>query len=452
MLRALVKETIEKQNLLPKQRILLGVSGGADSMVLLDILAGLREEMGFGLGAAHVDHGIREDSPEDAALVKRFCQERNIACYQTSLAILEQLPQGENLENYARQQRYRFFRQVMEEEGFDLLMTAHHAQDQAETVLLHILRGCGSHGLCGMQERAGDLCRPMLRASKEQIYEYAKMQGIPFREDHTNADCRYTRNRIRHELIPLLKSYNPNIVESLCNMASQVAQDAGYLDQLAAMEYKKVKKAEFDGAILLDFPGMLLQNPAIQYRIFKCALYALGIQDMDSDMIARCIKAMDSHRLTDVGREIFVQARHGWIEVFYRKRYSQEYDVALGEQIFPAGQGIAFSSKQCEPQEALAATGRFAQAFDADILMQQYAPLTLRTRRTGDQFLPYAGKRKSLSDFMTDEKIPTSLRDRIFLLAWGKEILWVPGYRRGNQARITEKTRQAVLFEYKALF
>ena len=452
MLRERVKEVLTHQNMIPpKAGVLLGVSGGVDSMTLLEILCGLREEMGFSLGAAHVDHGIREDSAEDAALVSKYCREHGIAYYQKNLSLNGNLPKGENLEDYARRMRYEYFSMLMEQENYEMLMTAHHADDQAETILMHLIRGCGMRGLCGMQPKRGRVCRPMLQISKEEIRSYAKEQGIPYREDSTNCSGEYTRNRIRRELIPQLKTYNPNIVEALGRMAEQTAQDADYLDELGRNAYEKLKKYEKDGVILLDFPGMLLQNPAIQYRIFKCALLALDGTDIDADMIARCVQAVNSHKRTDVGREILVQAKDGRIAVYRQKEYPERLRVPIPGRVAFQSLKICMAVSECAPDEAKSRLSEKAQAFDAEVL-EEYLPLTLRTRRAGDRFVPFGGGTKSLSDYMTDEKIPTALRDRILVLASGDQVLWVLGYRRGDAAKITENTRRAVLFEYKAFF
>lgn len=209
--------------LLPEQGLILcALSGGRDSVALLHFL----KEHGFSVAAAHFDHHLRPNSGEDALFCRDLCQKWNIPFCQGEGRIA-QLPG--NTEANAREARYAFLERTAEETGAVCIATAHNADDNLETVLLHLAHGCGLNGLTGIRPRRGRIVRPMLQVPRAAVDEYVKEFDLPFREDATNADTSYARNRLRHQVLPVLRSINPRVAEVVGRMTDTLREDLDFL-------------------------------------------------------------------------------------------------------------------------------------------------------------------------------------------------------------------------------
>lgn len=216
---------LAKNALLPRgSKILVAVSGGPDSIALLVLLARLREKHGFTLRAAHVNYGLRgRDSDRDEVLVRELCGEWSVP---VSVLHPKERPKN-NVEEQLRITRYQFFEQLRKRHGFDLIATAHTMNDLAETLLLNLIRGAGGRGLSPFQRPLPSIARPFIHFHKSDIERFLATEDIPFRVDRSNASKRYTRNRVRHELLPLLETFNPSIIETLARTATVLAKREG---------------------------------------------------------------------------------------------------------------------------------------------------------------------------------------------------------------------------------
>ena len=205
--------------------IVVGLSGGADSVALVDALASLRRRRGFRLVAAHLDHGLRPGSRDDAAFCAAFCPTLDVPLRTATADVRARAARERGgLEQAARRERYAFLRAVREEEGAAAIAVAHTRDDQAETLLLRLLRGAGATGLAGMRPRAGDILRPLLDVSRADVLDHLRERGLAWREDPSNADPAHRRNRVRHELLPYLEArFNPEIRAALARTASLLA-------------------------------------------------------------------------------------------------------------------------------------------------------------------------------------------------------------------------------------
>ncbi|WP_456155539.1 tRNA lysidine(34) synthetase TilS [Veillonella sp.] len=232
-----VNKTLKDVQLFPKKaRILVACSGGPDSMVLLEVLQYLNHhrKAQWSIGVTTIDHCIRSEGATELQLVENYCKARNIPFW----GIKRDVPaiaraRKESLETIGRYERYAWFNQLAECEGYDYIATAHHKDDQAETILAHILRGTGIKGLTGMIVVSHDyvvpLVRPLLDITKTEILEYAQLQGIAYCIDSSNEDVQYNRNRIRHEVMPVLQTINPNVVDALCRLGNIAHVDEDYI-------------------------------------------------------------------------------------------------------------------------------------------------------------------------------------------------------------------------------
>ena len=221
--------------------LLVALSGGLDSVVLLHALLRLREEFGLRVEAAHLEHGIRgEESLCDMAFVQALCDawQLPLSCRQISAPALA-AQKGWNLEQAARNARYAFLEETRRQRGLDWILTAHHGDDQAETVLLHLARGSGLGGLCGMRARTGRVLRPLLGLDRAQLAEYAARNGLSYREDSSNQDLRYARNRLRARVLPELRAINPAVAANIRRCALALQEDEDYLQTQAAALFQK---------------------------------------------------------------------------------------------------------------------------------------------------------------------------------------------------------------------
>lgn len=239
-------------------RLMVAVSGGPDSVALLDLLhkAGFRK-----ITVAHVDHQIREKSGKDSAFVKKLCKQYGFSCVVKRVNIPRLAKQRkENLEAVARDERYHFFRELKKKHKAKYIVTAHQADDQVETVLFNMIRGCGLDGISGMSEIDGDLFRPLLKTTKQEILEYVKTQKLKFRTDRTNQDPAYRRNLLRLKIIPKLKKINPNFVHTMSENIRIWSRANQYIQTLAKQFLADHERRRIPLRSFLQLPDFLQEN------------------------------------------------------------------------------------------------------------------------------------------------------------------------------------------------
>lgn len=244
MLKTKVKTQIEKYCISDSGfplRITAALSGGADSVAMLHALYSLKNELGFELCACHVNHNLRgEESDRDEMFVRRLCRFLDIPLYVKNIKVLEYMKKHDSVEECARNIRYTFFEEVR---CNGLIATAHTASDNCETVLINMTRGTALSGVCGIPERRDNIIRPVLRCTREEIEEYCRANSLDFVTDSTNLSDDYVRNKIRHNVIPLLCEINPSLFAAISRMTEAVSLDDSYLDKAAAAEMKKAEKS-----------------------------------------------------------------------------------------------------------------------------------------------------------------------------------------------------------------
>ena len=279
-----IRRTIEEYNLLrPNDKILVACSGGLDSLALLHSLWALKKwlKTNWILGVASLDHGIRPESQEEVAYVAQMAQDLGLACHVRHVNVPALAKEHKNsLETEARQVRYDFFAELVEQEGYQVVALAHHKDDQAETILGHLVRGAGLEGLGGMTYRrsfqqGAYLVRPLLDLTKEELRAYA--EGLPYRwfEDPSNTDVTYTRNYLRHKILPGLEEINPNVVEALCRLGDSAREDQALLGQMTQDLFSRI--VEKEGDTLCVSRRALRQEPkALQHRLWQAMVDVLG--------------------------------------------------------------------------------------------------------------------------------------------------------------------------------
>ncbi len=439
----------------PGEGVLVGVSGGMDSVALLWLLAGLRCELGIRLAAAHFHHGIRVEADGDEALVRALCSQLGVPLTVgradvPALAAAE----GLSLEVASRQARHAFFRRAMAETGCTRLALAHHRDDQAETVLLRLLRGAGAAGLAAMAPVEGNgIVRPLLCVGRAEIAAWCAEQNITWREDATNADQTIPRNWVRHTLLPLLSQrLNPSAAEALCRTADLLRQDDRALEDCAAAALDGL--AQGPGEASLPVAALAAQPPAVRGRMLRRMAAAVGLtQDLGQERVA----AMESLLAPGKGGRR-VELPHGAVALREGERLTllaalpDTPDIQPVPLHWPGDTPVRGYVLRCTllpaAPEDLTAGAPDALLLDADRLP---AGAVVRSRLPGDRFRPLgAVGRRKWQDVLVDRAVPRRLRPRPFI-AVGDEVLAAPGVGLSEALRITQTTTRVLRVECIAM-
>jgi len=397
--------------------VVVGLSGGADSVALVHALAS-RERLR--VTAAHLDHGLRPESREDAAFCRRLCRALGVPFRSTRADVRARAARdGGGLEEAARDERRAFLEKVRAAEGADAVLLAHTRDDQAETVLMRLLRGSGSAGLGAMRARAGAVLRPMLRVSRAEVLDHLAAHGLEWREDPTNADPAILRNRIRHELIPYLEQrFNPAVRDALARAASVLAEEA---DFLAGLGEGLPMGVEGGTAVLRWRRAIASAHPAVARLMVRRAVREAGglrgvsLEHVDAILDLAAREAPSGRRLPlPGGREAAIHFDE--IHIGPARKAAEDYDAVLdvpGRASLPDGRVVV----------ARPSRGPGAAAVGVPA-----GPLTVRNRRPGDR-VRSSGREVSLRRFLMDRRVPAADRDRVPLVACGRTIVWIAGQR-----------------------
>lgn len=419
------------------QSVLCALSGGVDSVVLLHLLL----QCGVRVEAAHVEHGIRgESSRRDCRFVQELCGKWGVPLHVIHLDVPAQAAKEDRgIEETARAMRYDFLWKTREARRLETLATAHHLNDQAETVLMHLIRGASPVGLSGMRERDGALIRPLLPFSRAQIEQYAQENHLPHVEDETNADIAYTRNYIRHELIPCMEKLNPRAVEAVGRAAELARRQSDFVRQ----EALRVLRSRMYGAALADVSDL---HPGLRSEVIAQYLRAQGTPEFSAADIVRIesLLAGGVGRRVSLGKELFERDTNGVRRVIMEPAGSGRWALHSGENETPLGRFTLRAGKVPKNLDL----GKYAQVFDADKIR---APLFVRTRRDGDRLALLGGGKRKLSDILIDKKVPRALRDSVPLIVMGEEILWAVGAAPGKTCAVVPESVRALVIEYQPL-
>jgi tRNA(Ile)-lysidine synthase len=404
--------------------VVAAVSGGPDSVSLLDVLSRLAAGTHLKVVAAHLDHRLREASAEDAAFCRALADHLGVPLRVGSADVRALAGREKSgLEDAARRARYAFLRSVAAETGASAIVLAHTRDDQAETVLLRLLRGAGSRGLSAMRARAGDLWRPLLGASRADVLAHLSAHGLSWREDPTNADPVHRRNRIRHELIPYLEArFNPRVREALARSAALLAEEASFVEDQAAALLARARKP--GDAVVLSRDALRSAPRAVARAAVRAALAeAGGGRGLTQGHVDRVLKLASSPRPS--GRRLVLpngcEASFSFDDVrLGRIRPAvPAYAVPLavpGRVELPGGFALS----------AQAARGPAVSKGETAVVAVPAGPLVVRTRRPGDR-VSSGGRVVSLKRALIEDRVPADLRAALPLLASGSHVLWFPG-------------------------
>ncbi|HLF15336.1 MAG TPA: tRNA lysidine(34) synthetase TilS [Bacteroidota bacterium] len=435
----------------PAERIIAAVSGGVDSMVMLDLLNGLRSTIPFDLSVAHVNHGLRgPESDGDEDLVRKTARDLGLDFHlHRSVQPASTGGKVSGIQERAREERYRFFESLRAPSGRTRVATAHHRDDNAETVLFNFLRGAGIHGLTGIPVERSDgfVIRPLLFATRMEILAYAGDRAVTFREDSSNAGTGYTRNALRHEVIPSIESLvNPGLRETLARTSRLFTDLEAYIGMEVERILPTVVAAAEETAIRLhagrlrELP-VFLRESVLLHLSRKFNPYGIGyvhvralLDLLDAQAGSSCPLRKNLHA-TREGDFLVLRSRPPAGEPF-------DFPVREGEAY--AFEGFSFSSGP--PAEVKFGSTPLQEYIDADRLGED---LRIRTWSDGDWFIPFGmSASKKLSDFFVDRKIPPAEKRRIPILVSGDAIVWVCGERLDDRFRVTPATKRVLQLRY----
>ncbi len=461
-LLAQLRRTIEEESLLQTgDRILVAVSGGPDSAALLHALHALAHTYKWQLAAAHVDHGFRgEESRQEADWVEAFAEQLGIPCYRTLLSLPEELQvHPGNAQDRARELRYAFLVEAANQWRASKIALGHHADDQAETVLMRLLRGSGSHGIAGMpikrMEKNMELVRPLLRTYKTELVSYCREQRIDYRIDASNNKRIYTRNAIRLDVLPLLEDFSPGATQSLNRTAQILGDEDAYMKEQAEKLYAEITTVE-EGSACLSVSQLAGLHPALQRRLIHLVLnYLSGENDAVTfkhiEQIRHTVhsQAAPNARYTIVGSIRLERAYDTLYLTTVQEKVSSSayvYEISTWPaivKVMEAGVALEFEQESTAASKFAANVDSREAWLDAEQLRM---PLSVRSRKPGDRMrIQGLNGSKKVKDMFIDAKIPASERDTMPLLTDADDcVIWIPGVRRSDIALVSDRTRSAV--------
>lgn len=418
-----------------QQRFLLAVSGGLDSVVL----AHLFHSAGLNYGLAHMNFSLRGDeSDKDEAFVHDLAKNLSIPFF--SKKVDTNAYAGSNkrsIQESARELRYEWFSSLAVQEGFDYIVTGHHADDELETFFINLLRGTGIKGLSGYARKSGNLIRPLLFSGREEIRQYAEKHNLAWREDSSNASDKYIRNQIRHELLPLLYTIRSGARERLLQNIDRLNSEEALLNAFSQRpENEGMSDFSFDLPLLPEaakpaFLMTVLDPLGFSYTIVKQMVAALGTNESK-------LFRSPTHEALLRGVHLNIRKRIEAIDATYKIESIMQTDALplfLEMELIDRGELLTLDQ------------GQDVALLDADSLQW---PLLLRRKREGDRFHPLGSQgSKKLSEFLIDQKISLFDRDQLWLLVSDGQIVWVPGYRISKQFRVKKGTTRVLKISLK---
>jgi tRNA(Ile)-lysidine synthase len=436
--------TQEKKLFSPGEKILLAVSGGLDSMVMLHLFF----RSGIQTGIAHCNFHLRgQESNDDEMFVKQwadtcrmpfFCRDFDVKHYAAT--------QGLSTQMAARTLRYNWFNELMDTQGYDKVAVAHQADDNVETVLINLIRGTGLKGVCGIAPINNRLIRPLLFATREQISRYAADNDIPFREDRSNASDDYTRNYIRHHVTPELKTLNPSLAETFRHNSEYLTQACGILAEMVRQR-KETWCIRHGNEWRIDVKA-LQQTAATGFWLFEL-LQDFGFNSAQTADIARTLNEQPGKHFFSATHEL-VKDRDSLIICLKRTPENestqiveiQKTDTRLTNPIDLMLEQRPHQHGSALPQD------QHTACLDADNLR---FPLTVRLWQNGDAFVPLGMKgKKKLSDFFIDQKMPLPHKRQQWVMLSGDDIVWLVGQRLDDRYKVTPQTKNILQITWNA--
>ncbi|MEM6318636.1 MAG: tRNA lysidine(34) synthetase TilS [Bacteroidota bacterium] len=435
MVIALAQFVQKNQLFSPKDKVLVAVSGGIDSMVLASLLYKLGQPMGI----AHCNFQLRGEASEaDEVLVRRWSEKRNIPFHCSKFDTKkESVLQKKSIELTAREQRYAWFQKLIKAFDYQVIATAHHLNDSLETLLFNLVKGTGIRGLHGIPVKNGQIVRPLSFATRQMVEEYAEESGIAFRTDASNNNTQFSRNLIRHEVIPVLRQLNPSLENTFSQTLRQL-KDTEQLFLWAVQQHKNTMINEENNLIKIDITE-LKKAPAMRTVLFEI-IKDFGFSSDHVDQIFRAIDNVgaqfysQTHRILVERKHILVKKK-GEVEPLHFEITSYPATLHLYRQ--------RLNVQELDEQPSELNQGKAVAFFDADKLQ---LPLNVRNWQDGDRFQPIGmnGQSKKVKDYLRDEKVSRIRKEQILVVESQGEIVWLVGHRMDERFKLGDTTERIV--------
>ncbi|MBI4648544.1 MAG: tRNA lysidine(34) synthetase TilS [Bacteroidia bacterium] len=428
------KQYIKANNLFNNtNRLLIAVSGGIDSVVLLDLIV----KAGFKTGIAHCNFKIRsKESDHDEKFVRNLAKKYGLPVYINHFNTKKYAKEkGISVQMAARELRYEWFEQIRQEKNFDYIVIAHNRDDVAETFLLNLARGTGIRGLTGIKNKSGKIVRPLLFSTRKEIEKYCRFNNLSYREDSSNKSEKYSRNLVRHKIIPLFNKLNPDFSNTIIKNSEHLSEIQQIFNNTITEKLHKTFITNDNNIFEINIPKIRALQPLQTYLFEFLRLY-----NFTSSVTEKIIKSLDSqagklfysptHRLIKDRKNLIIHpiVQNNNIRFFIEKDTANiEFPLHLSIKRVSFRQNFSIP-----PEPAIA-------CLDEDKIIY---PLILRHWRSGDYFLPFGIKgKKKLSDFFTDLKLSVFEKENIWILETGDKIVWIVGHRIDNRFRISSGTK-----------
>ena len=447
-------KTVKKYNMLSSgDTVIAGVSGGADSLALLCLLCEAAPRFGINIHVVHINHRLRgKDADGDQAFVENFCRTRNIPCTSYIYEVEQYAAEnGLSCEEAGRALRYASFERIAKTYSSPKIATAHHLSDNCETVLHNILRGSGTTGLAGIRPVRGIYIRPLIETSRSEIEEYLRSNNIEWRTDETNFHAIYTRNKIRLELIPYLKNnYNISIESAINRLSGLCREDDDYLHICAAREFSECCSTDENGAVKMDKHKFKSLHTAIKRRLLRYVLEYMKIplKDVHMTHIDDCIKFLETAQSGSFFRisacNIVMQQSGALFTEEAPTVEDYEYTICEGQTVFIKSTGQSISCKKVSKYEKSDRNTAFVNADMTNGIFR------IRNRRNGDKIRMFGlNGSKKLKDYFIDNKIDVCIRNKIPLIVYNNEVVWISGMCLNENYKVTSHTENILKFEIK---
>ncbi|MBE5949932.1 MAG: tRNA lysidine(34) synthetase TilS [Lachnospiraceae bacterium] len=449
-------------------RIVVGVSGGADSVCLLVWLNSVKKDFGLYIHAVHIHHGIRgEEADRDMCFTKELCESFGIPCEVRKYDVLAYADENAmTAEEAGRKLRYLAFEEIRAEHDCNKIAVAHHKDDSVETILFNLVRGTGAKGLRGIAPVSDMVVRPLLVLSRTEIEEYLIDHNVSWCTDSTNLEEEYSRNKIRHTVIPALKEINERAVEHILESGVIIGDLFRYVLSEANKCFFDIAKVS-GNEVLLPVKELLLEEPVIRREVIRLAIETL-VHTL-KDITARHIYNIELLLFGQSGRfqmlpyGIMVVREQAHLKIYPEQHMSEtdcvnqtqdvEIDVTQeGVYELPFGMGrfsvalLPESAEVFDENTLKNMENMYTKRMDCDKIK---GALLLRTRRSGDYLTVNSGQsHKKLKEYFIEQKIPVTQRDKVLLLADGSHVLWVLGYRMSDGCKITSETTRQIEFRW----
>lgn len=465
-----VTETIEKYNMIEEgDKVIIAVSGGPDSICLFDILNRIKDQLKISLVIAHVHHGIREKEADlEARFVRLKSFHLNLPFEQRTVSVPEiAKAKGLSVEQAGRVERYKFFKELLNKYQAQKIALGHHADDQAETMLMRLIRGSGLRGLVGIPAKRDVFIRPIIECTRQEIEEHCRLNKISYCTDSSNREPNYLRNKIRLELIPFLnKEFHPAIVKNLLQLQTIIRDELSFWEEITEQYYRKALLKEVSEQVILNSKILRNWSPGIQRTVIRRALKHLNhyLEDIQFNHI----EAVRLMCLKDEGEKYLylpggLRVRKNYEEIFFgparnipisgkdKEIEALESELTVGQETEIHNLGLKFITKLYDCNNVN--FEKLSKEITKNEVYLDYhklnLPLKIRNRKPGDKFQPLNSNfYKKVKSFFIDQKVKRHNREKIMLVVDStNRIVWIAGYQADNRFKITKNTKKILYIE-----